>query len=661
MAMSRALASRCLTALRKQSNQTIPSIQFLNHRSFSDKASNQTDKDKETNESKDEQSNDQKTDETNEQSTDPDTENAEPEKVYKRVHVIIGLFITGVVLGTVTHIGVKTKYGSWSAMWMKFACRKLAEEGANALLDSSLSLDAANLSAPIRMSVLSNEKVIARLIEALSFDNVIEVQVKAATFWFAAAQDPLTLPMLEPYARELATALYAAAMSPLSSKDLSSLSLGALRGLASLQSAQTVLLNREQIYGISRAIRSRVPEVTGTASDLMCALVPAMKEKGIKSFRFNADESRSLLNALANLGTMYSEQGMPIQSITCFELALDLDPTNVIVANALGLEKLKVGNVKDAALLLKRSLKVDPSNLDAAFNLHRSIITDLKSKGQQVPDEVWLDAVNALKPALKAVVNTYGSTVAPSAQSQSLIDAVPMLSQSYHLLCKAYEHLGRLDEAAECAHEWSLNCAQDAVAHFTAGRLELLCGHIKSALDQLNIAARKDPSKPQTQIHRARALCDLGQYAAAHEACEQAKNILESRYVANADDLAATVHRVEADIYEHEGQLEAAAQSRLKVTQFRPHSAEERVRAADAAAKANQQITSYQQITEAISLWRQQSEKFQTRESFFAAHPRCSPIIDSVAHVCASVTTNDAVVDALCKELQQWNARWEKK
>ena len=227
-----------------------------------------------------------------------------------------------------------------------------------------------------------------------------------------------------------------------------------------------------------------------------------------------ADEKRYVYSALANLGSMFAENGLSATAVQCFRLCLLVEPNNAMVHTALGMELLKLQLNDEAIVTLKKAVRQDPNNGEAVFHLYKTLFQ--QQKGGALSADQMQQAVQQLKGAVASLQTTHFG----SGALQSSVH--PILSPAYHLLVKAMESSGQRAEAVHVAEEWTLYCPTEAVAHFTYGRLLLAESRPGEAEVALQRAQRLDASKAQTAYQLALAAYKQRHLAQADEQVHQA-------------------------------------------------------------------------------------------------------------------------------------------
>ena len=320
----------------------------------------------------------------------------------------------------------------------------------------------------------------------------------------------------------LYTTLYDAAMQG-NNRELTTKSFSLLKELlqreqkgdeaAAAQRAE--LLQHGALTGICRASRAYQPEVSGTAGELLAALVPSLTERDLQPL--SGDEKRGVFDGLAQLGSLFQENGLSSESVECFRLSLLLEPNNAAVLTRMGMEQLRLG-LKDAAqVTLRKAAKADPYNGETLFHLHKSLLSDAQQLQAGERRRAWEEAVEPLRRAVSVL--QAAPPLSPS------LPIHPTLSPCYHLLCKALEQLGRVSEAVDAAWDWRLHCPSEAVAYFTHGRLLLQQRRWKEGEDALNLARQLDHSRPQTAYQLALAHYKQQHLQQAAELVEEARQL----------------------------------------------------------------------------------------------------------------------------------------
>lgn len=282
------------------------------------------------------------------------------------------------------------------------------------------------------------------------------------------------------------------------------------------------------------------PESSATASEVLGSLLFDIPDLATKFRASPPIVQNALFGALANLSQIYVEGSYPGGAVRAAELVVQCDPNNVQIMATLAAEKLRLGvaqqlaadpaasldprtnpHLADAIATLRRALAIDPTHLDASFQLLRVLVTT----GEQ--DEKTLgSAVDRLIKSVRHSPTTTDPSIGilPGAGDSlaPLAETVPQLSPAYNLLIRTLERLGRLDEASELANEWSFRTHTDALAHFTVGRLTLREGDLDSAEHALRTAYDLDPSKPETLYHLALARFKAGDLDGSEEFVVQA-------------------------------------------------------------------------------------------------------------------------------------------
>ena len=225
-----------------------------------------------------------------------------------------------------------------------------------------------------------------------------------------------------------------------------------------------------------------------------------------------------MFNALANLGNMFSENGLSQSAVDCFRLCLHLEPNHAMVQTALGMEQLKLGLSDQAITTLKKAVRQDPNNGEAVFHLYKTLFQH-QQLGSLSADQLR-QAVQQLRGAVAAL-----QTAPFGNGAQSTVH--PILSPAYHLLVKAMERAGQLADAVAAAEEWTLYCPTEAVAHFTHGRLLLADSRPSDAEAALRRSQRLDGSKAQTAYQLALAAYKQGHIQQADEQVKQAYGVAQ--------------------------------------------------------------------------------------------------------------------------------------
>jgi len=249
---------------------------------------------------------------------------AAAQRRYTRIGAVIFLSLSSIV----GYFAYRKSGFSLTDFYYMYLLAPLKQEGPNALLTHSqveVALVAMSVSKPFLEKVASDEKLINIFVEALSMDYPQEVVLKAAMTLFVLAQDrgdsdsmqqdtPASsqekkekkktgLDILATRA-DLVPALMNVILSPIASKDSTATCLGVMKSLAANQTLAEQMVTKEIIYGLSRAARSIQPDVSGQATEALCALVPALHAHDITKLKLS-QSSLSLLSLSLSLPFLF--------------------------------------------------------------------------------------------------------------------------------------------------------------------------------------------------------------------------------------------------------------------------------------------------------------------------------------------------------------------
>jgi tetratricopeptide (TPR) repeat protein len=137
--------------------------------------------------------------------------------------------------------------------------------------------------------------------------------------------------------------------------------------------------------------------------------------------------------------------------------------------------------------------------------------------------------VSVLKTGLNEVKRA--QSTAGGNNHNNILSAVqpPYLSAAYNLLISTLDKLGRTEEALKCAEDWAVRGYNDALSHYTLGRLYAKENYIADAIKSLEIARQLDPSQPEIAFELADAYAKAGKKEDALKQLADTRQVIEKK------------------------------------------------------------------------------------------------------------------------------------
>jgi tetratricopeptide (TPR) repeat protein len=234
------------------------------------------------------------------------------------------------------------------------------------------------------------------------------------------------------------------------------------------------------------------------------------------------------IDALSNLGLVYSQLGQQELAVRCFRDALKVNPRQQAVRFNLGVAYMRSKRYQPAQLELAKVISARPANL-AARNLRALCLFKLERLEEGI---VELEAVRRANPKDLEVSYTLSS---------------------------AYIKTGQLDKAAPVIRELENNDSVDA--HFIVGSYYLARFHHQRAIREFTVALQRNPRLPE--VH-----AQLGYAYYFDSKPDLSAKMCEEELALYPDDSNAT--SLLGSIYRERGQLEQAAALLDKANHLRP-------------------------------------------------------------------------------------------
>lgn len=253
-----------------------------------------------------------------------------------------------------------------------------------------------------------------------------------------------------------------------------------------------------------KLMKSPEPEIGNFASQLVGLFIMENVD-WFKEQRFK--DTNAVFTALANMAAVYQDAGKSEYALKAYQCIMHIDNKNPMILTQMGLEMLKVGQEEEGIKLLRKSLEINPKQLEAAFGLAKYTLTaDTSVVNLKTAINVLLQGLPELKR-----VNT-----------QQFQDGKhPLAPKVYNFLVNLYLKIGDLDAALEMAQDWAAYAVADPNALATTGKILLLQGEYREALAPLGAALRLNPRMPQTHFYRAMCLSKIGRDDLALGVCEE--------------------------------------------------------------------------------------------------------------------------------------------
>ena len=203
---------------------------------------------------------------------------------------------------------------------------------------------------------------------------------------------------------------------------------------------------------------------------------------------------------------------MPAARATASTLANER-PTDASLRSVLGGLFLSAGHADDARSWFEDSLRIEPGNIAAQFNLGRieAATGNLRAARSQFMGVVEADANNSAALAAVAQLDWFAGERDRALQFLEQARAAnPRDSASRILLANYLRETGRPSEAASVASEAVAIAPESAAAHDALGRARL-AADAREALASFREAHRLEPGAPSYLVNVARAELALGE------------------------------------------------------------------------------------------------------------------------------------------------------
>lgn len=186
------------------------------------------------------------------------------------------------------------------------------------------------------------------------------------------------------------------------------------------------------------------------------------------------------------VGESMLREGRPTQALAELIQANDLDPSNPLIRNILGVAYLEKGMVRQAIYQFEKALYLDPNYAEAQNNLGTALLREGRVKEAIASFNKTLE--NPTYPTPHYVMFNLGQAYTAlkdfekaREKYQEAVRISPNYSLAYHGLGLAWKATGHLEEAGEALKKAIENAPKFAQAHYDLGEVLL-------ALNQSSLA-----------------------------------------------------------------------------------------------------------------------------------------------------------------------------
>jgi type IV pilus assembly protein PilF len=234
-------------------------------------------------------------------------------------------------------------------------------------------------------------------------------------------------------------------------------------------------LNRPELYGVNA--EHRIPSLAGNAEQKAGWIIFVLL---LTFFTACSSADRRKEEALSHmrLGDSMLREGQPTQALAELIKANELDPSNPVIGNVLGIAYLEKGMIRQAITQFEKALYLDPKYVEVHNNLGTALLRDQKVKEAIVEFNKALE--NPMYPTPHFVYYNLGQAYfilneleKARANYLEAIKLSPAYSLAYHGLALTWKSLGNLKEAAEALKKAIEYAPQFAQAHYDFGEVLL--------------------------------------------------------------------------------------------------------------------------------------------------------------------------------------------
>ena len=185
-------------------------------------------------------------------------------------------------------------------------------------------------------------------------------------------------------------------------------------------------------------------------------------------------------DALARMrvGESMLREGRPTQALAELTKANDLDPSNPVIRNVLGIAYLEKGMIRQAINQFEKALYLDPNYVEVNNNLGTALLRDGRVK--EAIAEFNKTLANPMYPTPHFVQYNLGQAYFALKEFEKArehyLEAIkfsPAYSLAYHGLGLAWKATNHMEEAAEALKKAIENAPKFAQAHYDLGEVLL--------------------------------------------------------------------------------------------------------------------------------------------------------------------------------------------
>jgi type IV pilus assembly protein PilF len=176
------------------------------------------------------------------------------------------------------------------------------------------------------------------------------------------------------------------------------------------------------------------------------------------------------------LGDSMLREGRPTQALAELIIANDLDPSNPVIRNVLGIAYLEKGMVRQAINQFEKALYLDPNYIEVHNNLGTALLRDLRVKEAIAEFNKALE--NPMYPTPHYVHYNLGMAYfalkdfeKARQHYQEAVKLSPAYSLAHHGLGLSWKASGNMEEAAEALKKAIEYAPKFAQAHYDLGEV----------------------------------------------------------------------------------------------------------------------------------------------------------------------------------------------
>jgi len=378
-----------------------------------------------------------------------------------------------------------------------------------------------------------------------------------------------------------------------------------------------------------------------------CCAHPNYLRTNIKNI--NVNDFSTITNALMQMSSVFKDNDNYTAAIDCYKQLLIVAPANSYFITQIGVLRGLLGDKKGCAEALRKSLKLNPNQCEAAFMLAKM---QLLEQGKTIA---------ALQEARDVLAQGLEEVRMPPKNGSVPVPATAVNS-AYKMLCEIEIALGEEEFALEEARDWSNFAPNNAKAHEFVGKLLTKRNKFSDALVSLDYAVMLNGSSVTALLYQAICFDKLQQPDAALQAvgrgvvAEKASSRQQKANRKVSKD-AVQLYLFAGKLYSAHNQLPQAEEAYRSLVELLPQQPTGHFKLGTLLLKKGETTEAYKSLKAALDIWAARTGTADSSKSKSSFSKQDSNSVAFIGKLCSKATgagESSAELQSLSKAYSQF-------